>query len=400
MMKEEMKQGEETEKIEDYLINELMPCEKCHFCNTVCPIVGTRVTQGPFGINRAIYYGIRRNQFDRELRDLVYSCTTCGKCDDMCKRVSRALPLVDIFEKAREFLFVEKMVGPMPDQRDVVKNIFRKGNPWGYAPQERTKWAEGLDIKFASKDNKVDVLYYVGCTTSYDPQGQRIAMSLSKILKRAGVHFGILEKEQSSGSEAKRMGETGLFEHLAEGNVKMFKEAKIDHIVTGDPHAYYSFSHEYPKEGNELKVEHSTQFLNRLLDEGRLKLSSKMEKRVTYHDPCYLGRKSAVFEEPRKLIKRIPGVTLAEMEMFRQNSDCCGMGGGRMWMEIPKGLVSSQAIAEKRVKQALETGAEVLFTACPFCKITLTDAVKAMNVERAIEVMDITELVAQTMIGA
>ena len=196
------------------------------------------------------------------------------------------------------------------------------------------------------------------------------------------------------------MGETGLFEHLAEGNLKMFEEAGIDHIVTGDPHDFYSFSREYPKGGNELKVEHSTQFLNRLMDEGRLKLSSKIEKKVTYHDPCYLGRRSEVFEEPRKLIKKIPGITFVEMERCRENSDCCGMGGGRMWMEIPKGLVTSQAIAEKRVKQALDTGAEVLLTACPFCKITLTDAVKAMRVEESIQVMDITEFVAQAMTRA
>jgi Fe-S oxidoreductase len=393
-----MKNEEQSEQnLEKDLIKELVSCEKCHFCNTVCPIVGSRVTQGPFGISRAIYYGLKWNQFDRELRDLVYSCTTCGKCQDMCKRVSRALPLVGIFEKARELLFVEKMIGPMPDQRNVIKNIFRKGNPWGYPPQERTKWVEGQDIQFASKDKKVDVLYYVGCTSSYDPQAQKIAMSLSKMLRKAGVNFGILEKEQSSGSEAKRMGEKGLFEHMAEGNLKMFEEAGVRHIVTGDPHDFYSFSREYPKGGNELKVEHSTQFLNRLLDEGRLKLSSKIEKRVTYHDPCYLGRRSEVFEEPRKLIKRIPGVTLVEMEMFRENSDCCGMGGGRMWMETPKGLVASQEIAEKRVKQALDTNAEILLTACPFCKITLTDAVKAMKVEGSIQVMDIAELVAQAI---
>ena len=397
MMQEELRQEEQAEKIEDYLVNQLISCEKCHLCNTDCPVCDYRLTQGSFGINRAIYYGLKWNQFNKELRDLVYSCTTCGKCVATCKHVSRALPLVDIFEKAREFLFVEKMIGPMPDQREVIKNYLRKGNPWGYPPQERTKWAEGLDIKFASKDNKVKVLYFVGCTSSYDPQTQKIALSLSKILRKARVNFGILEKEQSSGSEAKRMGETGLFEHLAEGNLTMFKEAGIDHIVTGDPHDFYSFYHEYSKEGKELRIEHSTQFLNSLIDEGRLQLSSKIEKKVTYHDPCYLGRRSEVFEEPRKLIKKIPGITFVEMEKCRENSECCGMGGGRMWMETPKGLVSSQTIAEKRVKQALNTSAEILVTACPFCKITLTDAVKAMVMGESIQVMDITELIAMSV---
>jgi Fe-S oxidoreductase len=396
-MGEQTNREEQPEKSLEEIRNYLILCTKCHLCNTDCPVCDYRVTQGPFGIGKAFYYALKWSQFNNELRDLVYSCTTCGKCEITCKHVSMALPLVDIFEKAREFLFVEKMIGPMPDQRNVIKNIFRKGNPWGYPPQERTKWAEGLDIKFASKENKVEVLYYVGCTSSYDPQAQKIAMSLSKILKKAEVNFGILEKEQSSGSEAKRMGETGLFEHLAEGNLKMFEEAEIHYIVTGDPHDFYSICREYPKSGNKLKVEHSTQFLNRLLEGGKLELSSKMEKTVTYHDPCYLGRRSEVFEEPRKLIEKIPGIHFVEMEKCKENSDCCGMGGGRMWMEVPKGLVSSQTIAERRVKQALDTGAEILLTACPFCKITLTDAVKAMKVEESIQVMDITELIAMSL---
>jgi Fe-S oxidoreductase len=393
MMNEELKPEERTE---DYLAKQLLSCEKCHICNTDCPVCDYRLTQGSFGINRAIYYGVKWNQFSKELRDLVYSCTTCGKCVATCKHVSRALPLVDIFEKARELLF-EKMIGPMPGQRDVIKNYLRRGNPWGYPSQERTKWAAGLDIKLASKENKVDILYYVGCPTSYDPQTQKIAVSFSKILKKAGIRFGIFEKEQSSGSEAKRMGEAGLFEQFAENNLAMFEEAGIVHLVTGDPHDFYSFSREYPKKGKTLKVEHSTQLLNRLMNEGKLKLSTKVKKKVTYHDPCYLGRRSEIFDEPRELIKKIPGVTFVDMEKCRENSDCCGMGGGRMWMETPKGLVTSQAIAEKRVRQALDTGAEVLVTGCPFCKITLTDAVKALNVEASIQVMDVTELVAMSL---
>jgi len=391
--KEEQMDG----SIEEYLMESLVSCEKCHLCNTDCPVCDHRVTHGSFGINRAIYYGMKWKRFTNELRDLVYSCTTCGRCAATCKQVSRALPLVEVFEKAREFLLVEKMIGPMPDQRNVLKNIYRNGNPWGFPPQERTKWAEGLDVFYASQKNNVEILYYVGCATSYDPQSQKIARNLSKILKRAGIDFGILEKEQCSGSEAKRMGETGLFEHLAEANMKMFEEAGIRHIVTGDPHSFYSFSREYPNRINGLKVEHYTQFLNRLMDERKLSLSTGIQKKVTYHDPCYLGRKSEVFEEPRKLIQKIPGVEFVEMEKCKENSDCCGMGGGRMWMDPPKGLVSSHIIAEKRVKQALDTTAEILLTACPFCHITLTDAVKGLEKEDSVKVMDITELIAMSL---
>lgn len=392
-----MKEEHVEESIEKELHDALVSCEKCHFCNLVCPIVDSRVTQGPFGINRAIYYGLRWNQFNDALRDLVYSCTTCNKCVAMCKKVSRGLPLVEIFEKARELLLVEKAKGPMPEQAGVLKNMHVRGNPWGNPPHERTKWAEGLDVKFASQDNKVDILYFVGCASSYDAQGQKIAKNLVKILERAGVNFGILENEVCSGHEARRMGEIDLFEYLSEANMEMFEEAGIGDIFTGDPHSFYSFSQEYPRKGNELQVRHYSQFLNDLMDDGKLKLSSKVSKKVTYHDPCYLGRHSEVFEDPRKLIQRIPGVTLVEMENSRADSDCCGMGGGRMWMEPPKGLVSSQAIAEKRVQQALDTGAEILLTACPFCNITLNDAVKSLAKEDSIKIIDITELISMSL---
>jgi Fe-S oxidoreductase len=165
----------------------------------------------------------------------------------MCCNVSRALPLVEIVEKARELLLVDKMLGPMPDQVSVLKNMHVRGNPWGYPPHERTNWADGLHLTFASKENRVDVLYFVGCACSYDPRGQKIARDLSTILEKAGVHFGILEKETCSGHEARRMGETGLFQVLSEANMAMFKEAGIRHIVTADPHDFYSFSQEYPE---------------------------------------------------------------------------------------------------------------------------------------------------------
>jgi Fe-S oxidoreductase len=383
--------------LEKELSQALLSCEKCHFCNTVCPIVDSRVTQGPFGINRAIYYGLKWGALNEELRDLVYSCTTCGKCVAMCKKVSRALPLAQIFEKARAYLLVEKMLGPMPDQVGVLKNMHVRGNPWGNPSHERTKWAEGLEIPFASSEHSVEVLYFVGCACSYDSQGQKIAKNLSRLLKQAGVDFGILRNETCSGHEARRMGETGLFAYLSEANTEMFEAAGISHIVTGDPHDFYSFTHEYPDNVKKLKVQHYVQFLNELMDEGKLKLSKTVNKTVTYHDPCYLGRHSEVFEEPRKLITRIPGVTLREMENARVDSDCCGMGGGRMWMEPPKGLVSSQAIAERRVRQALDTGSEILLTACPFCNITLSDAVKSLGQEDAIKAMDITELLTMAL---
>ena len=373
----------------------LTACMKCHLCNTVCPVCETRVTQGPYGISRSIYYSFEWDHCDEHLRDLVYSCTTCGKCVAKCEHVSRALPLVEAVEKMREYLLVEKMKGPMPGQTNVLKNMYVRGNPWGNAPQERTLWAKELKIPYATEENPVDVLYYVGCASSYDSQAQKIAKSLAKIMQHAGLRFGILEGETCSGSEAKRMGETGLFQYLMEQNLENFKKAGVRHVVTGDPHSFYSFTHEYEK--SEITFEHYTQFLNDLIDEGRLTLTREVSKKVTYHDPCYLGRHCGVFEEPRKLIRRIPGLEFVEIEDSGENSNCCGMGGGRMWTELPEGFVTSQKIGEARIVQALATGAEVLLTACPFCNITLNDAVKDLGKESALKVTDITECLCEAL---
>ena len=263
------------ENVEEYLRDAFIECEKCHFCNLVCPIVGTRVSQGPFGINRAIFYALKRNETSEHLRDMVYSCTTCGKCVNMCKKTSRGLALREIFERAREWLLVEKMAGPMPQQVGVLKNMHIRGNPWGYPPHERTKWAEGLNIDFATRDAPPDVLYFVGCASSYDPQAQRIAENLSKILKQSNVSFGILEQETCSGSEAMRMGETGLFEYLSEANVEIFDEFGVKHIVTGDPHSFYSFTQEYPWREHKPKIQHYTQFLCELIDQGSLRIPKR-----------------------------------------------------------------------------------------------------------------------------
>ena len=192
------------------------------------------------------------------------------------------------------------------------------------------------------------------------------------------------------------MGEPVLFQYLSEINSNIFNEIGNKPIITGDPHSYYTFTREYPGKDH-LEIYHYTQFLNTLLDKGQLKLSSGIEKRVTYHDPCYLGRHGGIFDEPRTLIERISGIDLVEMEQHHEESDCCGMGGGRMWMEPTKGFLPSQAISKKRVLQALATGSEILLTACPFCNISLSDAVKDLGKEEDLKVMDITELICMAL---
>ena len=392
-----MEEEKTMEDLQKNLIDSLKECEKCTICSSECPIYKERLTQGPFGINRAIYYGIKWDHLDDNLRDLVYSCTTCGACELICKKISRGVNLVECFEKTRELL-LEKMIGPMPEQRKVLDSLYKYGNPWGESPEKRTDWSKDLNIKYISKDKGADLLYFIGCLLSYDPRAQQIAKSLGKILNQVGVDYGILEGEKCCGDPAWRLGEKGLFDYMAEENIKTFEECNVNQILTVCPHSYHTFVNDYPKKEKSLKIQHYTQFLNDLIDKKVLTFSSKLETKVTYHDPCYLGRHNDVYEQPRNIIKSIPGVTLVEMENNRENSHCCGCGGGRMWAEPPeKGFVLTKEIAERRVKEALEVNAEILLTACPFCNITLNDAVSSLNAGDSVEVIDIAELVLRAL---
>jgi Fe-S oxidoreductase len=281
---------------------------------------------------------------------------------------------------------------------EAMESAYKHGNPWGLPKNKRSEWTKSLPeeikIKDFSQGDRAEFLYFVGCTASSDPRIQEIAKSLAFVLHHAGVDFGILgNEEQCCGNEIRRMGEAGLFEELVEGNIQRLESHQIERIITTCPHGFNVLKNEYPQ--GKFDILHTVQLLAKQLEEGKLSFKQEIKKVVTYHDPCFLGKQNAIFDEPRALLEAIPGLTFKELDRSRERSLCCEGGGGRMWVESSS--EAGERLAETRVKDAVELGAEILATACPFCVLTLTDAAKTTGCEEKIKVMDVTELLAEAL---
>lgn len=322
-------------------------------------------------------------------RPEVWNCTTCRTCTDRCPKGVKPMELL-IGLRSRSI----ERGRVMPTVRDALESTFKHGNPWGRIRDKRMDWAEDLNVPVAEEGEHVSVLYYVGCTPAYEPRTQGIARALVKLFEAAGVPYSTLGTSESCcGNEIKRMGEEGLFELLVEGNRQAFGALEIDVIVTSSPHCMNTFRNEYGEP--ELPVIHYSQLLADLLRDGKLRLSGSLDKTVTYHDPCFLGKHNGIYDDPREVIERVPGIEFVEMDRSRERALCCEGGGGRMWVEAAE--ERGERLAEIRVKDALELGAELLVTACPFCLLTLEDAVKTSGSEGKIEVIDLAELVAEAV---
>lgn len=344
--------------------------------------------RSPLNVRRIIYEALVRDQLDVNQRPEIWDCTTCTTCTLRCpKGLDPALMLIGM----RRVLTEEGRV--KPTIRDALESTFKFGNPWGRGKAKRSEWAQGLNVKNLAEGAEAEILYFVCCTSAYDDRVQAVARAMVKVFQKAGVDFGILgNEEMCCGSEMRRLGEEGLFEFLVEENLALFKQYGIKQMVTTSPHCYNSFKNEY--EGRDFEVQHYTQFVAGLIEQGKLTFSKEVNRVVTYHDPCFLGKQNQVYDEPRAILQSIPGLQFVEFDRSRERSLCCEGGGGRMWVEASS---VRERLAEVRVKDALALGAEVIATACPFCLLTLEDAVKTTGAEGAIEVLDIVELVAQAM---
>ncbi len=361
----------------------LFACIQCGKCTGGCPMAMKTRLNPRMLVYRMLVAG---NGFDLEGREELWDCTTCATCYSRCPK--QVNPMEAII--ALRGVFVEK--GRVhPNVKAALESIYRYGNPLTLPRQDRGAWAKDLSVKSISEG--AEYLYYVGCTPSYDPRGQQAARALVRVLQHAGVDFGILgDQENCCASEVRRLGEAGLFEMMVEGNSEAFQSLGVGKMFTTSPHCFNTFKNDYPKNG--MQVQHYTQLLAELTAKGAVKFAGKFEKTVTYHDPCYLGKHNGIFDEPRAVLKSIPGVKLAEMDRSREKSLCCEGGGGRMWLE---GTNPQVRLAQSRVKEALETGAEILATACPFCLLTLDEAVKHLQAEDKIRVMDIAEIAAEAL---
>ncbi len=322
----------------------------------------------------------------QRLAEIFYSCVTCGNCVEHCAMEFRE-NLVNIFVAARKEM-IEKGLVP-PAVRDYLKGIQTHGNPFKEPRQDRGKWAEGLGIR---KYSGQEYLLYAGCVASYDDRGKKIARAVATALSDAGLSYGILaENEVSDGNEVRVLGEWDLFQMLAEDNIRLFNGLGVKKIITVSPHAYHAFKNEYPPLGGTFEVMHYTHALEQLVESGKLAFSSTTNVRVTYHDPCYLGRHNGVFDSPRNILRAMPGVRLTEMDKIKKNALCCGGGGGNFFTDI---IGSGEgAPARVRIREAVETGASVLAVACPKCAKMFEDAIKAEALEGTIAVRDIAEIV-------
>jgi Fe-S oxidoreductase len=369
---------------------DLYGCYQCGKCTGGCPVS----LKSKLNIRRLMIEGILGKNLDRitEKKEL-WDCTTCKTCTLRCPR---GLKPMDLVIGMRGTLVEE---GHIPKTIiEAMENAYKHGNPWGKPKSKRTEWTktlpEGIRVKDFSQGDHAAYLYFVGCAASSDPRIQVIAEALVFSLQRAEVDFGILGNEElCCGSEIRRMGEVGLFEELVEENIKRFDSYQIQHIITMCPHGFNALKNEYPQ--GKFEVLHTTQLLAKCLEEGKISFNQESKKVVTYHDPCFLGKQNDVFDEPRILLNAIPGLTFKELDRSRERSLCCEGGGGRMWVEASSD--SGERLAEIRVRDAVELGAEILVTACPLCVLTLEDAVKTSGHEEHIRVMDVMEVLKDAL---
>ncbi len=319
------------------------------------------------------------------LGEILYSCATCGNCMEHCVMKFKD-DLVRVFMSARAEMVDRGLIPPLV--RDYLKNIYVNGNPYKRPENERALWAKGIGVETY---NEQEYLFYIGCVGSYDERAQKIAGAVSQVFQKAGVSFGILGSDENcDGNEVKALGENGLFEYLADGNIKVFDKLGIKKIITLSPHGFNAIKNLYPAMGGHYEVWHYTQIIAELIAEGRLKSVPK-ELSVTYHDPCYLGRHNKVYEAPRLIIESVPGIRLVEMEQNREDALCCGGGGGNFFTDILGG--GPESPARIRVRQACKTGADILAVACPQCAKMLEDASRAEGIEEHLKVMDAAELI-------
>jgi Fe-S oxidoreductase/nitrate reductase gamma subunit len=392
--------GEAPLKIEDVAFYDA--CMRCGRCVQACPSTGAGEAFAPREFIQATIRGLWREHSPvGDIRFLTkddpidpnvpWHCTTCAACLEVCPVYGATFEAVS----RKRAVLIQEGTGVPDLMNQTLERLFNYENPWVSSKREKAVWTKGMDIPTLARGGKdVELCYFVGCTTSIDARAQSIAKSFSSVLKHAGVSFGILgEKEPCCGDIARVVGEIGLFEEKKMNCLDLFGQYDIKQVVTSSPHCFHAFLNEYPEK--EFGVRHFSLFLRELIGDGRLRFKTNGKFTVTYHDPCYLGRHNRIFEEPREVIRSIPGSTLIEMGHHGPDSLCCGAGGGRMWQG--KELDGEARMSEIRVREAHATGAEILITACPLCLIMLEDALKTLGLEKELKIMDLNELVLQSL---
>ena len=385
-------------------------CTKCGRCHEACPARAVGYPLSPRDVVLTL-----REHANRQLGEIfpvsraagplalighgaaqvrpetLWSCRQCGACTEICPVAVEHVPLINMLRRT----LVDD--GDMdPALQKTLGAVAKSGNSFNESKRKRARWVK--DLPFAIKDARqepVDVLWFVGDYASFDPRSQKVSRAFAKILHEAGVDFGLLyENETTAGNDIRRVGEEGLFQQLAQGVIETLNQCKFNRIVTTDPHTFNTLKNEYPQLSGHYDVCHASAYLRELIADGRLKLARQLAYRTTYHDPCHLGRLNKGYAAPRSVLAET-GVTLVELRRTKDNSFCCGGGGGRVWVPDPPGVGK---VSENRVREVAEIeGLDALIVNCPKCLTMLEDAVKTTGNEGRFRVLELTELVAEAM---
>jgi Fe-S oxidoreductase len=358
------------------------PCFQCGVCTATCP--WGQVRQEPFSV-RTILRNVQLGLLD-QLDDL-WLCTACSQCEASCPR---GVPIAEVLRSLRYLLWKQRQ--DLDNLPNVMWSVYWNNNPMSQPPSQRMAWAEGLDLQ--PFDPEVhDWLLYIGCTGSYDRRAQSVAKSLVKVMQRAGISFGVLgQDEPCCGETVFRLGHSPYFYEVASHAIETFQKHGVEQLVTLSPHCYDVFANHYPESEHMPQAFHYTQLLGEWLKQGEFDFKGPLEYRVAFHDPCLLSRSAKPVNHGREILSELPGLQLVRMANEGPNGICCGGGGGRMWMETPAG----ERFADLRLAEAVEVGAQVVATACPFCIACLEDSLKGHPQNNMI-VRDIVELIADAI---
>ncbi len=324
--------------------------------------------------------------------EAMWECTTCAACVEACPVSIEQFPkIVD----ARRYLVMEDAQFPETMQQ-ALTSLETRGHPMRGTAFSRVDWTQGLDVPTMSEAKDADVLLWVGCGGALVERNQKVVRALAQLLSKAGVKFAILGREEKcTGDPARRIGNEFLFEQLAQENIATLERHKVKTIVTSCPHCFNTLLNEYPQFGGKFEVFHHSQYLARLVEQGKLSGKSPADKTVTFHDPCYLGRHNGEYEAPRQLVQISSSTAPVEMQQSRSNGFCCGGGGGMSFVDEPP----NQRVNQERARQVLATGADVVAVGCPFCMTMLEDGINATKGDRDVKVMDVAELLWQASEG-
>jgi len=359
-------------------------CMQCGLCTNLCP---WRLVPGQTSEEFNIRHMQRLGQMGMEgfeSEEILFACTTCGMCQSNCPR---SVKIVDNVRAMRASIVGAGMAPP--NLRPILGSAHANGNPWSGPRDKRTAWQEGLEVPQFGPDT--EYFLFVCCHSCYDQRSTKVARSIAALLKKAGVSFGVIGAEESCcGESMRKLGDEELFQKLAQSNIELYNGKGVKKIITTSPHCLWTFKNEYPELGGEWEVIHYSDLLGQLMAEGRLKMTKALTKKVAYHDPCYLGRHSGIYDAPRELLGSIPGLEALELSRNRELSLCCAGGGGRIWGEVPMG----ERFGELRITDAVDQGAEVLATSCPYCLNMLTDACNSLDKQNVLEIAELSELMA------